>query len=293
MELSTEYVGRRCRPLDIELTPRQTMNFAAGTADPNPCYFDDERPGGIIAPPMLATALTWKISSQMAQFQEADDFPAKVLTRQVHFTEILTCHRPMCPGGRLRIEGEVKAILPQRGGTHLVMEYRATGADGQPVFTEYVGALLRGVRCMGAAKGGENLPVPPASPPEKGLLWAKELHIGPLDAHIYDACGDIHFPIHTSPAFAHAVGLPGTIYHGTGTLSQAVREIVRAEADDDPCRVAEIGCTFSGMIRLNSTIQIQALARIAGTETSTIHFSVLNQEGKHAIKSAWVKLRCG
>lgn len=220
MELSTEYVGRRCRPLDIELTPRQTMNFAAGTADPNPCYFDDERPGGIIAPPMLATALTWKISSQMAQFQEADDFPAKVLTRQVHFTEILTCHRPMCPGGRLRIEGEVKAILPQRGGTHLVMEYRATGADGQPVFTEYVGALLRGVRCMGAAKGGENLPVPPASPPEKGLLWAKELHIGPLDAHIYDACGDIHFPIHTSPAFAHAVGLPGTIYHGTGTLSQ-------------------------------------------------------------------------
>ncbi len=293
MELRTEFVGRRCRPLEIELTARQIMNFAAGTADPNPCHLDDERPGGIIAPPMLATALTWNISSRLAQFWEAEDFPAEVLTRQVHFSEILACHRPMRPGDKLRIEGETKAILPHRGGTHLIMEYRATGPDGQPVFSEFAGALLRGVRCVGPGRGAEDIP-PMPEPPEAGApLWEKEIHIGPLDAHIYDACADIHFPIHTSPAFAHAVKLPGTIYHGTATLSQALREIVAAEANGDPGRVRQVGGYFAGMVPLNSSIRIQALARIPEANGSLVHFSVLNQDAKHAIKNAWVRLNAG
>ncbi|HPO16342.1 MAG TPA: MaoC/PaaZ C-terminal domain-containing protein [Candidatus Hydrogenedentes bacterium] len=291
MEVASHYVGRRCTPLDIEITPRMGMNFAAGTGDLNPCYFDDERPGGIIAPPMLATALTWRISSRLTEFWESGDFPAEVIARQVHFSEILQWHKPVRPGERLRLEGITKAILPHRGGTHLILEYQAWDTANELVFTEYTGALLRGVRCSDGGKGGDTLPPAPVPPTAPELLWENVLHIGPMESHIYDGCADIHFPIHSSPAFAHAVGLPSIIYQGTATLSLALREIVNMEAGRDPERLCGAGNIFAGMVRMNSDIRVQALAKTKSAGTTCVHFAVLNMEGKHAIKNAWALIR--
>lgn len=291
MEVGSHYVGRRCTPFEIDVTPRQCMNFAAGTGDNNPAYFNDEQPEGIMAPPMLATSLTWNVSSRLADFWDSGDFPAEVLTRQVHFSEVLEWHRPIRPGDRLRIEGVSKAILPHRGGTHMILEYQAFNAANELVFTEYTGALLRGVRCTDGGRGGETLPPSPTLSTPPGLLWEKTLHIGPLDAHIYDGCADIHFPIHASTAFAHAVGLPGILYQGTATLSLALREMVNAEADGDPKRLAGAGCTFTGMVRPDSDIRVQAVGKTKEGDHAIVPFVVLNSDGKHAIKNAWASIR--
>ena len=54
MQLSSRFVGTTLRPYRTEITWRETMNYAAALEDPNPLYFDDEREGGIIAPPCSA-----------------------------------------------------------------------------------------------------------------------------------------------------------------------------------------------------------------------------------------------
>ena len=54
MQVSSSYVGSVSNPLEQEITWRHAMNFAAAVDDNNPIYFDDEREGGIIAPPMIA-----------------------------------------------------------------------------------------------------------------------------------------------------------------------------------------------------------------------------------------------
>ncbi|MBI1320756.1 MAG: hypothetical protein GC168_17670 [Candidatus Hydrogenedens sp.] len=291
MEMTSVYVGRRSKPYDVEVSARRLMNYAAGVYDPNPHYFDDERPGGIMAHPMLPVSLTWHMTLYRDRFWDAEDFPAEIAARQVHYSETLELHRPIRADETIRIEAEVAAVIPHRAGTHIVVRYTGT-SQGEPVFTEYAGAMIRDVMCTDGGKGKECVPQADRfSTGGAGPKWETTLHIDPLAAHVYDGCGDVHNPIHTSAAFAHAVGLPAPILHGTSTLAMAMREIVNREADGDPARVACIRAHFTGMVGLDTDIRIE----LSGTEETADlhhhHFLVWNAEGKRAIRNACVSIR--
>lgn len=265
------------------------MNYAAAVADHNNCYFDDTRPDGIIAPPMMAVALTWKISSRFHEFWRGTDFPVDVLRQQVHYLEQLEWRRMLRSGDTLWLEGECKAILPHRAGCLLLIEYRAIDGQGELVFAERIGGLLRGVTCEGEGRGQDNVPVLHRYRAE-GPVWEKKVHIGPAAAHLYDGCADIHFPIHTSVAFARSVGLPDIIYHGTATLSQALRDLVNREAGRDPRHLLEVRCNFGAMVMLDSTITLQMLGREVVRGETLLHFQVLNEEGQKAIRQGTVRI---
>jgi len=291
MEVTSEFVGRRCNPFEIEVTTRHVMNYAASVEDPNPWYFDDERPEGIVAPPMLGVALTWQISARFLEYWNSADFPHEVLAQQVHYSEVFEWRRPVVPGDKLRIEGEVKAILPHRAGTHLILEYTAFDAKGEIVFVEQIGGMLRDVSCTDGGAGRESIGELPrfktgGAPP----LWEKAIDIHPLACHRYDGCADIHFPIHTSVAFARAVGLPGIILHGTATLSMAVREITDREAAGDPRRVRGLCCNFTGMVLPGTQITLQVQGKERRGDLTDIHFLVLNHEGKKSLRNACVTI---
>ncbi len=291
MEISSEHVGAKCRPLEVSVTPRMAMNYAAGTDDPNPWFFDDERPGGIVAPPMLACALTWPLSADVEAHWDVQDFPADLMRQKVHYYEHIQLAQPIVPGQTLRIEGELAALLPHRAGTHMIIRYDARNENNELVFTEFAGAMLREVQCLGDGAGGENIPGGPERSGKSETLWTRQIPIDPLAAHRFDGGSDIHFPIHSSPAFAHHVGLPGILYQGVATLSLAVREITNLEADGDPRRVSGLRCNFMGMVFPGSTITVNALGRTEDDAETHIHFNAFNQEGQRAIHKGCVSLK--
>jgi acyl dehydratase len=154
--------------------------------------------------------------------------------------------------------------------------------EGVPVFTEYSGALLRGVKGVGEALGAADLPVPPkASQLEE--VWTGNQYIGLGSAQIYEACSGISFPIHTSMQAALAAGLPGTLYHGTATLSRAVGALIDREAHGDPLRVRAVHCRFTAMVRPGTAIFVRFLGRAEGEGMSDLFFDVINHEGKPAV----------
>ena len=285
MELSSEYVGQFSLPFDIEPAWRQTMNYAAAVGDANPLYLDDTRAEGIIAPPVMAVALTWGISRDFRAFWPSDTFPYDVTRQQVHYTETLTWHRMIRPGQALRIQGELVGIVPHRAGTVLTVCYRAVDSQGEPVFTEYIGGMLRDVRCTDQGRAADCLPEIPRAPRVDTPVWDVPLHIDPLAAHVYDGCADIAFPIHTSVAFARAVGLPGTILHGTATLAMAVREIVDRELGGDAARIRQLDGMFTGMVPLNTDIVVRLLARPNDGDDLVYAFEVLNHENQKAVRN--------
>lgn len=290
LSLSSEYVGRQSRPLRVTVTARQIMNYAFAVDDPNPWYLDDTRPEGIVAPPMLATALTWKISANFTHYWDSAGFPAEVLARQVHYSEQITWRRCMVPGDELEITGEVQAIVPHRGGTHLVMEYTARDASGDIVFIESIGGLLRGVRCADEGRGDAGQ-FPEAAPsPDDAPTWERALYIDPWAPFRYDAGADIHFPIHTSPAFARSVGLPGILYQGAATLSLVLREIVNREENGDPRRLRSVSCLFTAMVMPASLITLRLFGQPSEAGGASVGFAVLNQQGKEAIRCGRVLL---
>lgn len=287
MEISSDYVGAVCRPLDLEVTARQCMNYAAAIEDDNPRHLDDLRPEGIIAPPMLAVSLTWRISERWEEFWSGSGFPADVLARQVHYSESLEWMRPIKPGDRLHLEGTATAIRPHRAGTHIVIAYTASDLKGERVFVERIGGLLRGVPCTDEGRGEVALPLE-SPPPETPPLWERALTLSTLAAHRYDGLADVHFPIHISPAFARMVGLPGILFQGTGTLALAVREITAKEAENDPGRLRGAQCRFTGMVFPGTDISVELLDREPTKQGIVCHFIVRDNRGKPVLSNGSV-----
>jgi len=290
MEISSKFVGTPLRLLEVAVTSRQTMNYAAAVGDSNPRYFHDETPEGIIAPPMLAVALTWQICGRISEYLQADDFPLELLLTQVHYTEHLELHRPILPGERLFIRGKVAAMIPRKAGTLVVLKFDARDAADHPVFTEYIGGMMRGVNCPDGGAGAEDIPTVASSPLKGAVIWEAPLNVDPLAPFIYDGCTDIHFPIHTSRKFAHDVGLPGIIHQGTATLAYAARELVNREAGSNPALLKTLACRFTGMVMPGSDIRIRMTGRHITESGAMVYFDVLNEEGKKAISDGYALL---
>ena len=292
MELDSHFAGTPLKTYRTCVDWRHSMNYAAAVSDPNPVYFNDEREGGIVAPPMFSTALTWPILANIGDYIQDATFPRELLLTQVHHTEHLRFHRPVIPGEDLSVRGRIAAILPHRVGTRVVICLAAHDADGQSVFTEHLGAMLRGVICLGGGQGEADLPVIPRPSNPMDGLWEANVFIEPERPHIYDGCTGIFFPIHTSQQFAHQVGLPGIILQGTATLALAAREIVNREASGNPARLEGLACRFSGMVRPGATIQIRMVSQSADHRGTDLFFEVLNEAGQSVIRNGWAFIRC-
>lgn len=293
MEVTSKYAGSLSKPLEQEITWRHAMNFAAAVHDHNPWYFDDERDEGTIAPPMLAVALTWPFGGSASMYWDAEQFPLDLLVRQVHYTEQIVFDRPLRPGDKLTITADLPMIVPHRAGTYMIVRCTAKDQKGERVFIEYAGTLLRGVKCTDAGTTIEAPPEPPKFKGDTGPLWENVTHLGPMAAHVYDGCADLHNPIHTSRKFAKWVGLPGIIVHGTCTLSTALRDIVDREAEGDPRRVRRLGCRFTGMVLPDTGVTVRALGKQPGPDTDLAFFEVLNGDGRRAISDGFVEFARG
>jgi acyl dehydratase len=290
MQIDPAIVGTPLKEYHCTVGWRRSMNYAAAVQDRNPWYFDDQRPGGTLAPPMQAVALTWPIFERLPEFLPDQGFPLEVMRTQVHYIEHLVFHRPLKPGDGLTIRGHIAAILPHQSGTQAVIRLDAFDAAGAPVFTEFNGGLLRGVTCGGAGQGGRELPSVPRSQAEAPAVWQAPIPIDHLAPFIYDGCTDIYFPIHTSVQFARAVGLPDIILQGTATLALAAREIVNRESGGDPRGLKVLCCRFSAMVRPGEAITVQLNERRIDPAGRDLFFAVLNATGGRALNHGYARI---
>jgi acyl dehydratase len=235
--------------------------------------------------------MTWPVIEGMADNIESKEFPREIILTQVHYTEHLRCHRPVKPGDKVTIKGAIAAILPHKSGTHVIIRFDALDAGGKPVFTEHIGAMMRGVRCADGGKGGEQVPEVPRQPDSPVVLWESISAIEPLAPFIYDGCTNIHFPIHTSVKFARQVGLPGIIHQGTATLAVAVRDILNKESGGDSTRMESVCCRFTGMVLPGSDIRIRLVGKNPAPRGTDLFFTVLNSEEKRAISDGCIRLK--
>ena len=291
MKLTADFVGAALKEYVCRISARQIMNYTAAIGDSNPLYFNDERPEGIIAPPLFPVALTWPIVENITDYLDAKGFPREILFTQVHYSEHLSIHRPVTPGSNLKIKGAITAILPHRAGTYVITRFDALDADGNHLFTEHIGAMMRGVECADAGKGSESVPAVPHQMKESAALWESVIPIDPLAPFIYDGCTNIHFPIHTSVKFARQVGLPGIIHQGTATLALAVHNILNRETGGDPQRLTTVYCRFTGMVLPGSAIRVRLTGKNQISGGTDLFFTVLNAEEKRAIRDGYIKLK--
>ncbi len=265
-------------------------NYAASVGDYNPRYFNDEDPEKMIAHPMFAVALSWPLIANISDYVDFKD-TASLLLSIVHYSEFIEFHRPVKPGDRLIVSGSVAAVLPRRGGTHVVFKFPFRDRKGNPVFTEYQGGLLRGIECADSGRGMENLPNVPDPGGISDAVWEVTEYIDAGAPYIYDACSEIVFAIHTSPSFARSMGLPGIIVQGTANLARAVRELINREADASPEKLAQLSCRFRAMVLPEQEIKIRLLKVRETNRGKELFFDVLNSSGKTAVSDGYALIK--
>ena len=257
MGLSKRLVGLTAPAFERTIQWADAAAYAAGTFDPNPWYMDDRNMSSSLAPPMLAAALTAGGNAEIgARILAGSGLRHADFARQVHYSEIIEFDQPLRPGMTLSIQPAVAAIRPHRRGTELVLRFEATAA-GKPVFREFLGTLVQGVFIAEGEEGGSLADVPLLSEKDSSGedRLASEDFYGVLDAHIYDRCSGISYPVHTSPAEAERAGLNAPLVHGTAVLARALRTLVDAQLDGDPSSIARIAVRFAGMVLPGTTVR--------------------------------------
>ncbi len=290
MEIDTKIVGTSLKEHSYNIEWRNTMNFAAAIDDNNPVYFDDEREEGIFAHPMFPVTTTWPIFSNLPDFVIGGNFPFELMMTVVHYSEYLILHRLLKPEEKIKLKGKIAAIIPHRAGTHIIACVKATDKQNDLIFTEYIGGMLRGVESIGSGKGYDQIPTIPQYQGDNIQKWRETISIDPLRPFIYDGCTNISFPIHTSKQFAHLVGLPDIILHGTATLSYAVKTLINREVGGNPQKVKEIACKFTGIVLPGTNIEIVLQEKLAGKNGIELFFDVYNENNKRAIRNGYIKI---
>ena len=288
LKIGSDIVGIPWKVVKKQIHWRDTTNYAASLNDMNPHYIDDERPGGIVASPMFAVTLGWPLAQKIHEQVEMP-YPQEVFDQTVHYTAYIDYERLIRPGETVTVFPTICTVAPRKSGTYLVYKFVVTDEDGKLIHTEYMGVMLRGVACLDAGKGEESTP---STKPLKAetVLWESSIPVSRAFPYVYDGCTGIVFDIHTSPKFAHSVGLPDILVQGTTTVAFGVRELINKEAGGDPGRVKALGGRLTAMVFPDTEIKVQLLEKHVTPEGTDLHFQVVNQEGQVALSHGYVKL---
>jgi len=281
MPVLTDALGLEVTGEPRDITARQTLAYAAGLDETDPRYFDDARPGGIVAPPPYCVSLEWPLAVALR------DDPALGLSAEERLANVHACqetvfHRPIRPGDRLRTGARIVELSAIRPGAKMVTKFATVDCEtGKPVVTSWSTGIYRGVDIDGPGGTLEQAAQPAAAPTED--FTATDIVIAPTLPHTYTECADIWNPIHTERAVALASGLPDIILHGTATWALASREIVRAHADGDGTRLRALGGRFSGMVLPGTTITLH-MSR-AKTANGLVTFDIRDADGRPVLSA--------
>lgn len=300
--LSTHAIGLRSDLFTHHVDARWTMAYAAALGARAPICFDTTGTAAraaqladdvqVLAHPCFPVCLEWPAILDSRAKQAAFGLTPIVGARAVHATHDLELLRPLRAGETLRTQAEVIALEARRPGTYQLTRLLTVDANDQVVARTWQGTLFRGVGVHGDG-GHMHAEGTPASLAEPHGARACEdrfaLEIPANAAHVYTECARIWNPIHTDRKAAIDAGLPDIILHGTATLAFAVSQLLGEYIADAPQRVRRLGCRFSGMVMLPSTLALHV--NVLGQDG--LRFTVQDARGQPVLSAGFVQFDAG
>jgi acyl dehydratase len=244
MPLNFDLAGKAYDPVEVTVTAEDIERYAAASSDDNPRYRSGpDQIGSPVFPVVPGFGL-------LAAVWNDPELNVENPLMIVHGEEDLVYHRPIRPGDTLTLLPTLESVDDKGTGATFVAKVAATGTAGEPVVDTYATIFVRG--------GGSGEPRPrgeKAAQPQRGEVVAtftQHVDVG-MPERYADASGD-HNPIHLDDDVAKAVGLPGVINHGLGTLSLVSGGLVEHLAEGDAGRLHRLTVRFTDMVLPGSDV---------------------------------------
>jgi acyl dehydratase len=219
-------------------TAAEIEAYARASADGNPRYAAGPDQ---VAPPVFAVVPGFAslISGPVADPDLGVDDPLMI----VHGEQEFVYHHPIRPGVRLVLTPTLERV-EDKGRSALFVTKVAMAAGGWPVVDQYATIFVRG-----GGSGSARRSAPRPSPPQRGPASARfTQHVDEDMPKRYAAASGDHNPIHLDDRVARAVGFPGPINHGLGTMSLVAGGLVDGLAGGDPGRLRRLGARFTDVV---------------------------------------------
>ena len=280
MPLNEKVVGKKY-PVSgpIEITAHESIYYGLAYNEDNDAYFDNRRPGGIIAPPMYAVNYASGPIGNMLFDQET----GMNVMMMVHYSHEMEWLLPVKPGDKITTEGKISGIeIKERGGI-LAMELVAKNQDGK-VVVRSVGEFFDRSAGSGKPDGKKEEKMVPGE-----ILWTNEMKVRNGQTYIYAEPSGDHNVIHIDNDFAVKVGLPGIILQGLCTMAFTHKSFVDhcTGPDRDPMKLRKMKVRFSRPVLPGQTLSFQGF-KIGAAEGGTKYgIIVKNNEGADVLRDAW------
>ena len=259
MPLNFALGGKVYDPIRRTISSDEIEAYATASADDNPRYAAGPDQ---VASPIFPVVPGFPLMGVVSTDRELNlENPLMIL----HGEEEIIHHRPIRAGETLVFTPSLQAVEDKgRNGMYVVRVAAATEA-GEPVNQQLATIIVRG------AGSGEDRPsAAREAPPEPGEVVASfTRHVAKDMPPRYAAASGDHNPIHLDDAVATAVGLPGVINHGLGTLSLVAGGLVEHLAGGDPARVRRVKVRFTDVVFPGTDLETTAWEAAGGHQFST------------------------
>lgn len=283
--IDSQIVGAQTKPYHYKVTYRDISNYSASIFDENSAYYHESKGNEIIAHPLFPVKISWQIVERLHTLWDIT-FPVNLLDHLIHQSEYIKIFRPIKAEEDLVVQGELIALVPHKLGVKLTIRFNYRDQNEQEVITEYVGAILLGVKCMDEGNGI-------AAAPEIDRVEIKEpfqqisIPVHRLASYIYDGCNDIVNPIHTNRAYAKSMGLPNIILQGTATLAMSVSAIMNKALNTNPETIEVVAGKFIGYVLPPDNLSVRFIKKVR----HEYFFDVVNQKKETVIKGGYIKIK--
>ncbi|MGH7780631.1 MAG: MaoC/PaaZ C-terminal domain-containing protein [Candidatus Binataceae bacterium] len=276
MPLNKACVGRKYPPITNEVTTDAILAYARAYNEDNPAFFDGNRPGGIVAPPMFGVVVTWNalMGAVMDPELGAD------LLRLVHGEQDMRFLAPIRPGDKITARAKIISIEPKATGETMAIELGADNQKGEPVQRIMFGVFIRG--------GNRRAAVAEAHGVEAGRrvpLFSVAQKIDPDQTARYAAASGDRNPIHVDENVAKMAGLPGIIVHGLCTMAFTSKVAIDKLCSGDSERLKRLAVRFSRPVRPNETITTKVWNDGERDGRKIFAFETFNANNQAVIKS--------
>jgi acyl dehydratase len=252
------------------------QKYARAYNDDNPFYFDEHKPGGIVAPPMFGVVVTWQSVMQAV----ADPQVKADLLRLLHGEQDMEFFRPMRPGDFLSSKAKILSIDEKATGETMVVELTASDKNGEPVQRILFTIFIRG----GGGSGKAGVAEQRASEAQRSILFEVNQTIDKDQTYRYaEASGDRN-PIHVDENVAKMAGLPGIIVHGLCTMAFTSKAVIDQLCGGDPKRLKRLRVRFARPVLPGQTITTRIWQEDSREGREIYGYETYNPQGQAVIR---------
>ncbi len=275
MPLNFDLAGKAYDPIERTVTSEQIAAYAAASGDDSPQH----APG----PDQVASAIFPVVPgfTELGRIVTDPELGVDNPLMIVHGGQEFRYRRPIRPDDELVLAPTLESVEDKGKGATFVAKVAVATASGDPVCETYSTIFVRG---GGSGAARSRRAHPPAT--ERGGEMARfsQPVADGMPARYAEASGD-HNPIHLDDNVAKAVGLPGVINHGLGTLSLVTGQLVARLAGGDVGRMRSLAVRFTEMVFPGANIMTTVWSE-AGTGGRYL-FETTRPDGAVAVAGAF------